>query len=53
MSDTEQKKPVAPAVIAPPSILSKPTDVGARPGFRNPANSGSKAQQNKAKGKKK
>ena len=33
--------------IAPPSILHKDTDSAARPGFRNPANSKSKAQKKK------
>jgi hypothetical protein len=47
MSESEEKKPVAPAVIAPPSILSRPTDGAARPGFRSPPNKGSKAQKKK------
>ncbi len=45
MSESEEKKPAAPTVIAPPSILSKPTDSAIRPGFRNPVNKGSRAQQ--------
>lgn len=46
--------PAAPAstVKAPPSILSRPTDAVARPGFRNPPNARTKAQKAE-KGKKK
>ncbi len=52
MSDTETPTPAAPAtpaktVIAPPSLLSKPTDAAPRPGFRAPTNNKSKAQQKK------
>ncbi len=43
--------------IAPPSLLSRPTDAAPKPGFRAPANKGSKAQKpsgvEKGKGKKK
>ncbi len=45
MSETEEKKPAATTVIAPPSILSRPTDAAARPGFRSPPNKNSRAQQ--------
>ena len=50
MSDEkETTAPAAPAktVIAPPSMLSKPTDAAPRPGFRAPSNSKSKAQKKK------
>lgn len=50
MSDEkETNAPAAPAktVIAPPSMLSKPTDAAPRPGFRAPSNSKSKAQKKK------
>ena len=58
MSDEAEPKPAAPvapaapsrASIAPPSVLSRPTDGAARPGFRSPRNKGSKAQKS---GKKK
>ncbi len=55
MSDDATKPPApptGPAKIAPPSILSKPTDAPQRPGFRSPPNKGSKAQKG-PKGKKK
>ncbi len=43
--------------IAPPSLLSRPTDAAPKPGFRAPPNKGSKAQKSavaeKGKGKKK
>lgn len=51
MSETETPAaPTAPAsgskpVIAPVSPLQKDTDRAARPGFRSPANKGSKAQK--------
>lgn len=52
MSETETPAaPAAPAtpsskpVIAPVSPLQKDTDRAARPGFRSPANKGSKAQK--------
>lgn len=31
--------------VAPPSVLSRPTDAAARPGFRSPPNNKSKAQK--------
>lgn len=34
-----------------PSVLSRPTDYVARPGFRNPSNAKSKAQKGKRKKK--
>ena len=40
---TDAKKPRAS--VAPPSVLSRPTDAAARPGFRSPANANSKAQK--------
>jgi hypothetical protein len=51
MSD-EPARPPAPSKIAPPSILSRPSDAPPRPGFRAPPNKGTKAQKT-AKGKKK
>lgn len=38
--------------LAPTSILQKESDRAARPGFRSPANSKTKAQQKASKGKK-
>lgn len=37
------------ASLAPPSVLSRPTDAAARPGFRSPPNAASKAQKKNKK----
>lgn len=37
--------PKARGTVAPPSMLSRPTDAAARPGFRSPPNNKSKAQK--------
>lgn len=54
MSDEETKEtpatadaPVGPKSVRPTSLLTKPTDAAVRPGFRNPANTKSKAQKKK------
>jgi hypothetical protein len=39
--------PIGPKAVMPTSILTKPTDAPVRPGFRNPANTKSKAQKKK------
>ncbi|GDX81139.1 hypothetical protein LBMAG42_29500 [Deltaproteobacteria bacterium] len=47
---SDDPKPAAPKTqIAPPSIMTKPGDAPARPGFRSPTNTKSKAQQKKKK----
>lgn len=46
----DAKGPVLPPIARPNNPLSRPTDAIQRPGFRNPANSRTKAQK-KAKKK--
>lgn len=45
-------EPKKPTPVAPPSILSRPTDAAPRPGFRAPPNKGSKAQKSEKSKKK-
>ena len=42
---TEAKKPAPNAGVRPPNMLGTPTDRAARPGFRDPKNTKSKAQK--------
>ena len=42
---TEGGPPKGRGTVAPPSVLSRPTDAAARPGFRSPPNNKSKAQK--------
>lgn len=46
MSEEKPARPVATSP-APPNVLARETDRAERPGFRNPANSKSKAQKKK------
>lgn len=45
---TETTPPAAPPTPkGPPSVLTKPTDLAPKPGFRAPSNNRSKAQKKK------
>lgn len=46
-TDKKADAPKGPSRVAPPSILSRPSDPAARPGFRSPPNQKSKAQKKK------
>lgn len=45
-------KTPASTAVAPRGVLTRPTDLASRPGFRSPPNAKSKAQKNQKKGKK-
>lgn len=45
----ETPKPKPSTDIRPPSVFTKDTDPAPRPGFRAPANKGSKAQKSSKK----
>ena len=55
MSDESDEKKaegsdkVTGRAVAPPTILQRPSDQALRPGFRNPANTRSKAQRSAKK----
>lgn len=51
MEEGGSKTPASTAV-APRGVLTRPTDLASRPGFRSPPNAKSKAQKSQKKGKK-
>jgi hypothetical protein len=42
---TELFQPTATTPTAPPGMLTRPSDIPVRPGFRSPSNKNSKAQK--------